>query len=160
MQGKEKDLAWIQAFRVAAIRISTDAVINSFIGHYDDLMDGKYHGEIVCDSFANPLIETCKGVGKKYIYVSKQNLNLEVMGRKVIHDLMDLFWEGVSRKQDNRFVKNLYDLMSPNYKRVFEYSKNKLKLPETYCQIQLATDYICGMTDTFACSLHKQLTNG
>ncbi|WP_390699270.1 hypothetical protein [Gemmata massiliana] len=26
--------------------------------------------------------------------------------------------------------------------------------------MQLVTDYICGMTDSFACDLHRQLTNG
>ncbi|NNB89713.1 hypothetical protein HI292_29685 [Corallococcus exiguus] len=27
-------------------------------------------------------------------------------------------------------------------------------------RFQLVTDYVCGMTDTFACSLHAQLTHG
>jgi len=34
------------------------------------------------------------------------------------------------------------------------------ELPAEYCSMQLMTDYICGMTDTFACILHKRLTNG
>ncbi|GAF95905.1 unnamed protein product, partial [marine sediment metagenome] len=110
---------------------------------------------------------------------AKQNLLLEVMARRVIHDLMDIFWEGASKKQDNptRFEKEIYKLMSENYRTVFENAQNppkvlneyravwnesrgKTKLPENYCCMQLVTDYICGMTDTFACTLHRQLTNG
>ncbi len=160
LEGKEKDLALIQAFRVVAIGVSTKAAIESFVEHYDDMMAGRYHGEIVCDSTTAPLIQACKEIGEKYIYVSKQNLKLELMGRKVIYDLLDLFWEGVLGEKNNRFARKIYALMSPNYKRVFHYSQEKLGLPERYCQIQLVTDYICGMTDTFACQLHKQITNG
>jgi len=29
-----------------------------------------------------------------------------------------------------------------------------------YCQMQLVTDYICGMTDSFARDLHQKLKNG
>jgi dGTPase len=46
------------------------------------------------------------------------------------------------------------------YRDVWNKSRGKTKLPENYCCMQLVTDYICGMTDTFACTLHRQLTNG
>jgi len=36
----------------------------------------------------------------------------------------------------------------------------KGKLPERYCRLQLVTDQIAGMTDTFAIRLHKRLMNG
>ncbi len=56
--------------------------------------------------------------------------------------------------------RKIFDLTSRNYLVVYNNAIKENKLPKRYCQMQLMTDYICGMTDTFACSLHKQLTNG
>jgi len=34
------------------------------------------------------------------------------------------------------------------------------RLPEQYHRFQLMTDYVCGMTDSFAKRLHGELTGG
>lgn len=157
---KEEDITWVESFRVYAIGFCVEGVINTFKNKYSEIIAGTYHNELIKDSNACLFIESCKQIARNYVYNAHSNLRIELAGRKIIHDLMDLFWEGVSQNQNHRFAKNLYDLMSPNYKRVFEYSKSKLKLPNLYCQMQLVTDYICGMTDTFACDLHRKLRNG
>ncbi len=87
------------------------------------------------------------------------------MGRRIIWDLMDLFWEGVKHadpeKEDTKtFAGKAYNLLSDNYRSVFQHEMKDKKLPETYCRLQLLTDYICGMTDTFAAALHRRLMNG
>jgi len=181
LEGKSYGEAMAQAFQVYAIGESVHAVIETFKEKYEDIMNGNYHNELFEDSKARSLIKACKKAGRNYVYCAKQNLILEVMARRVIHDLMDIFWEGASKKQDGqeltRFEKEIYSLISENYRTVFEKladsphplseysgiynkSRGKTKLPENYCCLQLVTDYICGMTDTFACTLHKRLTNG
>ena len=84
------------------------------------------------------------------------------MGRRVIHDLMDIFWEGASigSQEERGFSRKIYDLTSQNYRVIYDIAVKEKKFPEKYHQMQLMTDYICGMTDTFACTLHKRLTNG
>jgi dGTPase len=142
-------------------------------------MKGDYHNELFEDSKAHSLIRACKKAGVDHVYRAEQNLKKEVMARRVIHDLMDIFWEGSSKEKSRRtrFEEEIYNLMSENYRTVFEKiaelpkplskysdvynkSRGKEKLPKNYCRMQLVTDYICGMTDTFACTLHRQLTNG
>lgn len=87
------------------------------------------------------------------------------MGRKVIGDLMDIFWEGAEHMplehapKTKRFPGKIAALLSENYRRVFQNSVNR-DLPENYCRFQLVTDYVCGMTDSFAKRLHAELTNG
>ncbi len=179
LKGKSRDEAMAQAFQVYAIGESVHAVIETFKEKYEDIMGGNYHKELFEDSKANSLIKACKKAGTDYVYCAKQNLILEVMARRVIHDLMGIFWEGASKKQNERtrYEEKIYSLISENYRTVFEKiadmpdplpkyrdvydkSRGKAKLPENYCCMQLVTDYICGMTDTFACTLHKKLTNG
>lgn len=179
LKGKSRDEAMAQAFRVWAIGESVHAVIESFKNQYENIMNGSYHNELFEDSDAYSLIKACKDVGFNNVYRAEQVIRKEVMARRVIHDLMELFWEGVSKKKDERtrFEEEIYNLMSENYRTVFEtiedmpnplpeyrdvYDKSRgsEKLLENYCCMQLVTDYICGMTDTFACTLHRQLTNG
>ena len=161
LKGKDRDIAMAQAFRVVAIGKATGALIRIFKEKYPEIMEGTYAKELIKDSDAWNLIDACKKIGKKYVYVSRQNLSLELMGRKIIHDLMDIFVEGVLEdEENNRFAKKIYALMSSNYRTVYDDAMKKGILPKFYCQMQLVTDYICGMTDTFACQLHRKLTNG
>jgi dGTPase len=81
---------------------------------------------------------------------------------------MDKFWEGVEdytpakdpNNEKNDFPGKIRSLISSNYRRVFAWSLVTTGLPADYLRMQLVTDYVCGMTDTFATQLHKKLTNG
>ena len=160
-KGKPHDDAMAQAFRIFEIIESAKAINRAFEEKYKDIMTGDYHGELYKDSKACALIKACKKVGQKYIYCSKETLKLELMGRQIIHDLMDVFWEGALKgsKEEKGFARKIFDLTSRDYRVVYEEAV-KGKFPDKYCSMQLMTDYICGMTDTFACTLHKRLTNG
>jgi dGTPase len=92
---------------------------------------------------------------------------LELMGRKVIGDLMDVFWEGAAaiptkgQVKTKKFPGKAAELISSNYRKVFQaFAAEKPTLPEIYHRLQLMTDYICGMTDSFAKTLHAELFNG
>jgi dGTPase len=130
-------------------------------------MDGTYSDELLYDSDAGPLAAACKNVALKDVYSSPKILKREVMGRKIIHDLMDLYWEAAKRADGTNspkgFAGKMYGQISPNYRYVFGRNmsaENKLGLPKDYYRMQLLTDQISGMTDTYAVTLHKELTNG
>ena len=161
-KGKTHDNTMAQAFRIHVIIQSAKAIEKAFKEKYKDIMNGNYPYELYKDSEAGALIKACKEVGLKYIYCSKETLKLELMGRQVIHGLMDIFWEGASKgsKEKKGFARKIFDLTSRNYRVVYDKAMKEKKFPDKYCCMQLMTDYICGMTDTFACTLHKQLTNG
>ena len=52
----------------------------------------------------------------------------------------------------------VYALISENYRRVFE-SPNVPVQPVLYGELQLLTDMIAGMTDSFAMSLHQEFAS-
>ncbi|HVF72324.1 MAG TPA: dNTP triphosphohydrolase [Chthoniobacterales bacterium] len=155
------------AFRTAAISVLVPDAIETFKRNYADIMAGAYKGELVKDGKCLGLIKLFKTIGRTRIYCTAPNLKLELMGRKVIHDLLDIFWEGaavLSSKGELStadFPGRIGALLSRNYRDVFCHSRKETpELPESYQRYQLITDYICGMTDTFAKQLHEQLTNG
>lgn len=153
-----------QVFRTFAMRRTVPSVLASFKTNYAPIMAGEYHKELIEDCSASLLILACQDVARTKIYSHPEIIKREVAGEKVIHDLMDLFWEGVSqyphRGGTKTYTGKVYHLMSENYRTVFEAAMKEGILPEKYCKLQLVTDYVCGMTDSFAYLLHKQLTNG
>ena len=159
-----------QAFRTFAIHEMKEAVYNIFRKRYNLIMNGEYDKELVKDPEckARALISACKNVGANHVYPYKSTLKLELMGRKVIHDLMSIFWDGAKvcgkpsspAQCKSGFEGKAFGLISENYVKVFTHALAKGKLPERYCRLQLVTDQIAGMTDTFAIRLHKRLMNG
>jgi dGTPase len=162
------DDIWASAFRTAAIGVVVTAVIRQFQMRYDEIMAGQYKGQLVKDCDAASLVRKLKELGNTRVYCTPSNLKLELMGRHVICDLMTVFWEGAQKLQpgggppDTRtFPGKVIALLSENYRRVFRNSIETMQeLPETYHRFQLVTDYVCGMTDTFAKRLHSELMNG
>ena len=169
-QGLVKDEEVAQAFRTFSIGAMTDAVSKVFIERFSQIENGSYHTELVKDSSctAAAFVNSCKKMGQKHVYPSNSTLKLELMGRKVIHDLMDVFWEGAEvcggstqpKECQKGFEGKAFSLISSNYQRVFKEALKEGKVPERYCRLQLVTDQIAGMTDTYAITLHKRLMNG
>ncbi len=162
LEGRSKDSALFKYFRVRAIAGIITAAAKTFLRNYDAIMAGDYHGELANDSEAGQLLQSCKKLNHSKVYCSEETLKLELMGRQIIWDLMDLFWEGAKEETSSptSFASKAFSLLSDNYRRVFDHSKKMNTLPLKYYQIQLVTDYICGMTDTFAAELHRRIKNG
>jgi dGTPase len=141
--------------------------LDVFKDRYEEIMNGTYHGELLKDSEASGLISACKKLGRDFVYVSNETLKLEVQARHIIHELMDLFWTAAREYTPDAkltdFAPKIYKLTSANYRVVFEdglKSAAQVSIPQLYFRLQLVTDQIAGMTDTYACTLHKSLTNG
>lgn len=129
---------------------------------------GQYKHELVQDDSheGRAVIAACKKLLREKVFQQKEVLRLEVRGRRVIHDLMDLFWEGVSEFLTSRenttgtYAGKLYLLIAESYRHLFERRLAANPQDGTYLGLQLVTDYVSGMTDGFACRLHEELVNG
>jgi dGTPase len=156
-----------QAFRISAISEFAIIAKRMFKKRYGPIMEGTYTGELLfdADSEARRLIDACKDYAKKNLYTCRDILKLEIKGRRVIHDLMDLFWESLESWSPNSlpttktYAGKIYILISDNYRRVFEKRIKEDPANSKYYKLQLVTDYVAGMTDPFACRLHEDLTS-
>jgi len=159
-----------QAFRTYSIGAMKDAVTPIFRKRLKDIEAGKFHSELVKDEDyeAAAFVQACKTIGREHVYPSMSTLKLELMGRRVIQDLMDAFWEGASicggkdepKVCQKGFEGKAFSLISSNYKKVFRTALAEGVLPERYYRLQLVTDQVAGMTDSFAIKIHKSLMNG
>jgi dGTPase len=162
LPGRAKDNALIQYFRVRAIGRVVTGAADAFKANYGQIIEGDFHHELVAKSSAAKFVEACRNVNRSFVYCSDETLKLELMGRRIIKDLMDIFWEGAANPESDKsdFPGKAFSLLSDNYRSVFDHARKSLALPERYYQLQLVTDYVCGMTDNFAAELHRRLTNG
>lgn len=156
-----------QAFRTNLMARLIPAAIDEFQRSYPAIMTGDYGHELVKRSGLGHLYSACKEVVKRHVYSSPEVLRLEIMGRRVIHDLLDLYWEGVTqaRKEDKGFGGKLYAILSDNYRSAFEQDLQR-SFPgldpasrKLYLQLRLVCDQVAGMTDAYAVSQHRLLTN-
>jgi dGTPase len=165
--GRAYDEAMASAFRTNAITQMVIAVDEAFQVDFDKIMLGEYPYELLYKSRAGSLAKACKKVALEHIYKSNEVLKREIMGRRVICDLMDLYWDGVQEFETEKSLKGfkskIFSQISSNYRHVFLDNLQKadeLKIPRDYFKMQLITDQISGMTDTFAVNLHRELMNG
>lgn len=174
LRDRERDEGMAQMFRTFFISKAVESVCVAFVENYEALMRGEIEGDLVSNSNCSDLIACCKRFARERIYPTREVLQLEILGRRIIHDLLDIFWEGVSTWHEgptgtielpaaSSFAGKITRLISSNYIAVFMESirRNHLEdfpLPPWYYRIQLITDYVCGMTDTYALNLHRRIT--
>lgn len=157
-----------QAFRINAISQMVRAAVLCFGLRYEAIMCGEYREELVYDTScqASSLVNACKTLLLDTVFRDEDVLRLEVRGRRVLHELMDLFWEGVRDHIDdstvgtNTYARELYQLIAGGYRTQFEKRMAEAPVDAEYLGLQLVTDFVSGMTDGYACRLHSDLTNG
>jgi dGTPase len=164
LRGSERDGALVQILRTYMIGELVAAAVEAYKRNYRQIMEGQYKKELMADCGSHRLWNACKTIGRKRIYPAKQTLRLELMGRRIISDLMSLLWEGAQdapHQKTKTFAGKAYALLSSNYRTLFEDAirGTKDESKRTYLRLQLVADYVAGMTDTFAATLHRQLTN-
>ncbi len=166
LRGQTRDEAMAVGFRTFAIAEMVSATRRAFEAEYDKIMAGKYPHEILYKSDAGMLADSCKKIARENVYISHEVLKREIMGREIIFDLLDLYWEAAkafeSGKDMKGFNRKIYDQISSNYRRIFEgnMKEGEGAISPKYFRMQLITDQISGMTDSFAVKLHRELKNG
>lgn len=167
LTAREKEEAYCALFRTYVIGALKSSAAKVFCERYEDIMSGVFDSELLAEGEEAQLWRCCKTLAINEVFKSRRILELESMGNKVINDLLDFFWEG-ARHFDSRvgevpkefpFARKAFNLMSENYRRVFRDDLSGGQLPEEYYQLQLVTDYVAGMTDSFAQRVHRKLSN-
>ncbi|MBF0137535.1 MAG: dNTP triphosphohydrolase [Magnetococcales bacterium] len=157
-----------QKFRVHAIHVMVSAIAHTFKEKYEEIISGKFIGELIEHSYAAKLWETLKDFDKKNAFDHNAVIEIELNGYNTINCLMDYLWIGISNRKKysdiesertSPFARYVYSKISRNYRRVFEgkiksYHRDQ-QIPIRYREMQLLTDMVSGMTDRFCIELHN-----
>lgn len=144
----------MQKFRVHAIAAMIKDVTKAFLKKVSSI--NSLDKSLIEISDSKTLREALCDFNKQQSYMHKSVLEIELSGYNTIRGLMDFLWEAIrDRSKKTPFATYAYQRISENYRRVFESKKNKM--PTRYKELQLLTDMVSGMTDSFALSLYEDL---
>jgi dGTPase len=154
----------MQMLRVQAIGLMVNDVIEAFVDNQDAILSGAFNGELLAVSKSVGLWKALKAFAKKHVYSHRSVIEVELEGHRTIHALMDDIWEAINNRGSPDFTKTkdappfsayVFSRISENYRRAAQRSN----MPMRYRELQLMTDMISGMTDSFAVNLCRELSD-
>ncbi|WP_049895104.1 dGTP triphosphohydrolase [Paenibacillus antibioticophila] len=152
----------VQALRINAQGFMIKSVVKEFIHRHDQILNGEFDEDILLASDAEKVRRAMKKLSFT-IFDSKEIVLREYAGGKVIQGLLEMFVNAVvsdNRKNSKTEEGKLYLLISGNYKDIMNKycSDRDGDQPSIYDRLLLVTDFICGMTDSYALDLYRRLT--
>lgn len=134
-----------------------------FTSNYKEIMEGSYKKDLFYGTFAEDLMEMLGAMAYAQVFTSKPIYRMEVAEAVMIDYLMDRFVEPIIKYDDPKAELDSIDermvyFISSNYKNAYHYHANgKTDVEKLYLRLLLVTDYICGMTDSYAKRLYQEL---
>ena len=121
-----------------------------FLANEEHILAGEFIGTLIgnISPVAAKAYGCCAGFAMQYIYRSKDVLDIELAGYRIIGYLLDVFADAI-RNPDHAYSKLLLDRIPEQY----ETDSQTL-----YGKIQSIIDYISGMTDVYALDLYRKIT--
>lgn len=159
---RNPELTAVQRWSQYIQEIMIEEAGESFVRHYEELMNGSFYGDLFDDTFSGYLILAISDLSEKYIYTSSVKTKTELFGRRVIHALLDQFLPAVllyDTDESMTFIqKRTVDTVSNFYKSMYhEQAKGKPEAERLYLRMIMITDFISGMTDNYAKRLYREL---
>ncbi|SES62158.1 dGTPase [Oceanobacillus limi] len=168
------ELTSVQNFRVWAQGVMIKEVKNVFEENYDDIMEGNLGKQELLkkSSKASVLKGFFTTLLVNYIFPNKEVLSLELVGDSIIRELLDVFVKECilsdeDYESDHKCKSGkIFRILSDNFVFVHllektedgAYNRRKISSLSTYEKLLIITDFISGMTDSYALDLHKKIT--
>lgn len=160
---KNVDFYILQNFLVKTQGYLIKKTVDCFMNNYDDIMNCKYNKTLFHFEDILYIIKKLKSFAFEYIFSSRSIKELEIGSNNIINYFLDNFIKAVINYDENETAMSKVDsrfisMLSENYIDVYHlYKKDKNESERLYLRILLVTDYICGMTDSFAKNLYQKL---
>lgn len=136
-------------YRSCAIGALERECVRVFIDHEESILAGTFEGSLI--DHTRPLIhdayERCTKVAFSRIYNSRDVIDTELAGYKIISTLIELFTDAVMTP-DKAYSRLLLNRISSQY---------EVDSIEVYPRILAVLDFISGMTDVFALDLFRKI---
>lgn len=139
-------------------------VAYSFSKNYSEIMNGTYNKELIAETFHGPSMKILKKVMKKYVYIDPEIMKLELSAQKILSALLDDFIDAVIyfEEKDEGYKqtqkdKKLCALIPENLHEDYFHAKTDDEACNLYLRFLMVTDFISGMTDSYAKNLYQDL---
>jgi dGTPase len=123
--------------------------VRVFVENEDRILAGEFQGSLIdhIDTVPREAYKRCEKISYSRIYNSKDVMDIEIAGFKVITTLIDLMVQAAIHPS-KAFSQLLINRVSTQY---------DIKAPTLYGRIMAVLDYISGMTDVFAMDMYRKI---
>lgn len=134
-----------------------------FTSNYGQIMDGSCRYDILSRTDGEWVRNALGDIAYRYAFTSRPILQMEVAAGNILNFLLDRFVPAVlyydTEVPLQIMEKKLISLISDNYRQIYHlYARNAASSGERlYLRLLLATDFISGMTDSYARDLYQRL---
>ncbi|HBT85357.1 MAG: dNTP triphosphohydrolase [Fermentimonas sp.] len=140
----------IAYLRASVIGLLVDECSKIFIENEELILKGEFEGSLIkqLPGRIKEAYFTCSEFAFDNIYRSRDVLDIEIAGYRIIGFLLETFTNAIINP-DHSYSKLLLDRIPKQY---------EFDSPSIYNKIQSVLDYISGMTDIYALDLYHKLT--
>lgn len=134
-----------------------------FTSNYDLIMKGEYKKDLFYHTFAEKLMDLLGDLAYREVFTSEPIYRMEVAEATMLDFLLSKFMTAIIKYDDpeeklDSIDERMVSFISNNYKRAYHYhARGKSEIEKLYLRILLVTDYVCGMTDSYAQRLYQEL---
>lgn len=148
---------WMVIVQGQVLQLVTDC----FVDNYESIMAGTFAKSLIEESKAGLLMNILGDITFKYTFTSKPIYKLEIAADTILNFLLDKFMKAILYYDTDEKLsvvdKKIISMISRDYMHIYHYySEGKSESDRLYLRLLLVTDYICGMTDSFAKNLYQE----
>lgn len=156
------DLYAVQNWIISAQGQMIAGVTDCFTENYGAIMDGTYGRDMFAGTGVELLMESLGDIAYRYAFDTRPILKLEIAAQTIFGFLLERFVDAVipwdTDQPMSQVQRKMVSLISDNYKMIYSIcSRKKGEAERLYLRLLLVTDYICGMTDSYAKNLYQEL---
>ena len=158
----DKEEFAVQNFLVRVQGFLISCATFGFLNNYQQIMEGSYRYDLFEFTYAKGIMKLLGDVAYRYAFVSNPIFKLEIAANTVLNSHLNqfvaaaLYYDTEVPQRD--VEEKLMSLISENYKQAYHaYAAGKSEGERLYLRLLLVTDYVCGMTDSYAKSLYQEL---
>lgn len=137
-----------------------------FSRNYSEIMAGTYKNDLFHKTNHSNTILILKNAMKRFVFDSPGILKLELSSQIILSFLLDKFVHAVlyyDHDRNDNYVpskadKKYISIFSENYKQDYQEVRTKDEEKNLYLRLLMVTDYISGMTDSYARTLYRELS--
>ena len=133
-----------------------------FTKNYDSIMEGTYGKDIFSGTYGEGLMKLLGDMAYQKVFVTPSIYKLEMSEAVMLNFLMDKFVNAIlyydTEEELDEIDKRIVSFISENYKSAYhKQAEGKDEAEKLYLRLLLVTDYICGMTDSYAKRLYQEM---
>ena len=139
----------IAYLRSCVIGLLIQECTQAFLNNEEKILKGEFEGSLIkhISELPSGAYKHSADISLKKIYRSRDVLDIELAGFRIISTLLDLMIDAVC-SPEKAYSQLLINRVSGQY---------NIKAPVLYERIQAVLDYISGMTDVYALDLYRKI---